>query len=159
MSYETGTGVINLWINPDSADFGGAAPAITLTVTDSGPTSSISRFLLRQDSTGETPFISFDELRMGTTWADVTPTDPLSVNQFDSKNFSVYPNPTNTGFVNITSASTDLLKAKVFDILGKQVIESNVVNNQLNVSGLNAGVYIIKLTQNNASTTKKLVIK
>ena len=83
----------------------------------------------------------------------------LSVNQLDSNSFNVYPNPTNTGFVNITSSSSDVLQASVFDILGKQVIDSKVMNNQLNVSNLNAGVYILKLTQNNASITKKLVIQ
>jgi hypothetical protein len=39
------------------------------------------------------------------------------------------------------------------------VLQSNVVNNKLNVSSLNAGIYILKLTQNNATVTKKLVIK
>ncbi len=83
----------------------------------------------------------------------------LSNMQFDTNKFNIYPNPTNTGFVNITSASSGLLEARIFDILGKQVLENKVVNNQLNVSGLNVGVYILRLTQNNASVTKKLVIK
>ncbi len=83
----------------------------------------------------------------------------LGLDELETNSFNIYPNPTNTGFVNITSTSNDLLEAKVFDILGKQVLESTVTNNQLNVSNLNAGVYILKLTQNNASTTKKLVIK
>ncbi len=34
-----------------------------------------------------------------------------------------------------------------------------VENNQLNVSNLNAGMYILKLSQNNATVTKKLVIQ
>lgn len=83
----------------------------------------------------------------------------LSINQFDVNSFNIYPNPTSTGYVTINSTSNDLLEARVFDILGKQVLESNVENNQLNVSSLNAGVYILRLTQNNASVTKKLVIK
>lgn len=83
----------------------------------------------------------------------------LSVSQIDYNSFSVYPNPTNTGFVNITSTSSDVLNAKVFDILGKEVLEGKVENNQLNVSNLNAGMYILKLSQNNATVTKKLIIQ
>ncbi len=48
---------------------------------------------------------------------------------------------------------------KVFDILGKQVLEGKVENNQLNVSNLNAGMFILKLSQNNAPVSKKLVIQ
>ena len=81
MSYDLATGNVNAWINPDSSDFGGSAPAATITGTDATIASSLSKFFLRQDSTGETPFITFDELRLSTNWADVTlgfvpPTDP-----------------------------------------------------------------------------------
>jgi len=90
---------------------------------------------------------------------DPYPGATLGLDELETNSFNIYPNPTITGFVNISSSSNDLLEASVFDILGKQVLESTVTNNQLNVSSLNAGVYILKLTQNNASTTKKLVIQ
>ncbi|WP_452224938.1 lamin tail domain-containing protein [Lacinutrix chionoecetis] len=82
----------------------------------------------------------------------------LSVETFNTTSFSIYPNPTNTGFVNITTTSNEAINVTVFDILGKQVL-SQTINNRLNVSNLNAGVYILKLNQNGATTTKKLVIK
>ena len=83
----------------------------------------------------------------------------LSTESFNASIVNVYPNPTNTGFVTISSQNGGSLEAKVFDILGKQVLEGKVENNQLNVSGLNAGMYMVKLTQNNASIIKKLIIK
>ncbi|MDX1278745.1 T9SS type A sorting domain-containing protein, partial [Oceanihabitans sediminis] len=61
--------------------------------------------------------------------------------------------------VTITSTSQDAMNVQVFDILGKQVKNETLTNNTLNVSNLKSGVYIVKITQNNASTTKKLVIK
>ncbi|WP_299339115.1 T9SS type A sorting domain-containing protein [uncultured Psychroserpens sp.] len=158
MSYNTTDGVINTWVNPSDATFGGTAPAATATVTDASPETSLDQFALRQDSTGETPFILFDELRLGTSWAEVTPTT-LSTEDFTADNFKVYPNPTSTGFVNITGTNTDDVTVAVFDILGKQVINESLTNDRLNVSALNAGVYILKISQNNASVTKKLVIK
>ncbi len=83
----------------------------------------------------------------------------LSSSKFDLNEFAVYPNPTSTGFVNIVSKNNETIEATVFDILGKQVINSTVINNKLDVSNLNIGVYIMRLTQNNATITKKLVIK
>lgn len=85
--------------------------------------------------------------------------DVLSVNQFETTAFSMYPNPTNVGFVNITSNQSEAMTVQVYDILGKQVKNQTVANNRLDVSDLVSGIYIVKLTQNGASTTKKLVIR
>jgi hypothetical protein len=83
----------------------------------------------------------------------------LSVEDLSVNSFSVYPNPTSTGFVNIVSTNNDATTVAVYDILGKQVINETLNNNRLNVSSLNVGIYILKISQNNASVTKKLVIK
>jgi hypothetical protein len=83
----------------------------------------------------------------------------LSVDQFNSSEFSLYPNPTNTGVVTISSTNSDAMNVQVFDVLGKQVKNETLTNNRLNVSNLNSGVYILKITQNNATITKKLVIR
>ena len=74
----TSDDVVNMWVNPSSADFGsGSAPAPTLTATGVGgggaePT-QIASFNIRNVSTVGAPSVVFDELRIGTTWADVTP--------------------------------------------------------------------------------------
>ncbi len=83
----------------------------------------------------------------------------LSVNQFNANSFSLYPNPTSTGFVTIASTNTDVINVAVYDILGKQVKNETLTNNTLDVSNLNTGIYIMKISQNNASVTKKLVIR
>ena len=84
-SYEfvdgTANDVANIWINPASQDFGtGTEPTPTLTVTNTGGTdlTSIKRILIRQDSDTETPAMDIDEIRVGDTWAQVTPTGALS---------------------------------------------------------------------------------
>lgn len=83
----------------------------------------------------------------------------LSTESFETTNFSLFPNPTATGYVSIKSSNSDKIQIAVYDILGKQVKNETLLNNTLNVSNLNTGVYIVKIIQNNASTTKKLVIK
>jgi hypothetical protein len=84
--------VASLWINPPSTTFGGFEPAGALTSTagDDIATSAASNnhtlqsFVLRQ--TGSTVnfqvpiVVVFDELRIGTTWADVTPGVPGDYN-------------------------------------------------------------------------------
>ena len=158
MSYDIDSGAINGWVNPAGTDFGGSAPTALLTDTDATPDTLIDRFALRQDSTNETPAMTIDELRIGTSWADVTPTT-LSVEEFNANAFNVFPNPTSNGIVNISTSSSDAIAVAVFDILGKQILNETVSNNTLNVSTLNSGVYILKMVQNGNTSTKKLVIK
>jgi hypothetical protein len=82
-----------------------------------------------------------------------------SVNNNQVINFSIFPNPTNTGFVTIKSNQMGAVQAQVFDLLGKEVINTVVNNERLDVGNLNAGVYVVKLTQNKNTTTKKLIIQ
>ena len=83
----------------------------------------------------------------------------LSLNNFSAIAFNLYPNPTNTGFVTIKSNQMGAVQAQVFDLLGKEVINTAVNNERLDVSNLNAGVYVVKLTQNKNTTTKKLIVQ
>jgi hypothetical protein len=80
--------IASLWINPSPATFGGFDPAGALTNTGllSGndiPTNAstfshtLQSFLLRQTANNQTPAgIIYDELRVGTSYADVTPPIP-----------------------------------------------------------------------------------
>ncbi|MDV7400026.1 T9SS type A sorting domain-containing protein, partial [Arthrospira platensis SPKY1] len=68
----------------------------------------------------------------------------------------MYPNPTN-GIVNITSNANMTKEVSVFNMLGKEVLRVNV-ETQLNVSGLNKGVYMVQVKENNQTATLKLVI-
>lgn len=115
---------------------------------------------------GNWSFSGVDQLEGGATNAECTAPFPigtyqntLSVGDATITNFSIYPNPTSTGFVNITSTNADAMSVAVFDVLGKQVINDTISNNRLDVSSLNSGLYIVKISQNNATVTKKLVIK
>ncbi|EDP71187.1 hypothetical protein FBALC1_01847 [Flavobacteriales bacterium ALC-1] len=96
----------------------------------------------------------------GPTYGSTNPsTATAGTNDFNSINLKLFPNPTSIGFVNITSSNEEALNVQVFDILGKQVRNETLINNKLDVSNLKSGVYIVRITQNNASTTKKLVVK
>lgn len=72
---------------------------------------------------------------------------------------TMYPNPVSGNVLNITSANNSAMSVQIFDILGKQVANTTVVNNQVNVSNLTSGVYIVKITEDGKTATRKLVVK
>jgi hypothetical protein len=71
-SYDIGTAnQAHLWINPAGNTFGAlSAPTPDITDTTSQGNPTIGSIIVRQTVT---PKLSLDELRVGTTWADVTP--------------------------------------------------------------------------------------
>jgi hypothetical protein len=73
--------------------------------------------------------------------------------------FSIYPNPTSTGFVNITSKISGAKNISIFDVLGKQVVKTTLMGDRLDISKLNSGVYILKIEQGKTAITKKLVVR
>lgn len=89
------------------------------------------------------------------TWTAST----LSTQDVEKATFSMFPNPTTNGFVNIKTSNNETTQVAVYDILGKQVINTTLSAERLNVSSLKAGVYAVRLSQGNTVTTKKLVIK
>lgn len=74
---------------------------------------------------------------------------------------SIYPNPVTNGKVIIYISSKQNLTKKIdfFDVLGKQIYSVVLTGKELNISNLSKGVYILKITENNISETRKLVIK
>lgn len=81
------------------------------------------------------------------------------INDRGSNQFSIYPNPASNGFVNISSKVGGAKNISVFDVLGKQVIKTTMNGDRLDISALNSGIYVLKIEQGKAATTKKLVIK
>jgi hypothetical protein len=72
---------------------------------------------------------------------------------------SLYPNPVTNGKVYISSKNDLEKEVIVFDVLGKKVIQTHLSSRELNVADLAPGVYIIKISEENASATRKLIIR
>jgi hypothetical protein len=84
----------------------------------------------------------------------------LSNPQFNADTLSIYPNPVTEGFVNIRTNNTEIMTVSVIDMLGKQISQSKLTHNQpLDVSELKSGLYILRITQNNATLSKKIVVE
>ena len=72
---------------------------------------------------------------------------------------SFYPNPVSNGKIYITSKSTLDKEITIFDVLGKKVLQTVLNSKELNISNLSPGVYIIKIKEDDATATRKLIIK
>ena len=153
LGYDFGTNELKMWIDPNPNTFTAATPA-TLTNTPATAYVDLGGFILRQDGAASTPSISFDELRVATTTPDLF----LSVAQNEIAGLSVYPNPAN----NVLFIETELNEVKniaIYDLLGKQVLNTTTASTEVNVSNLNSGLYIVKITEAGKTATKKLVIE
>jgi hypothetical protein len=88
--------------------------------------------------------------------SDVT----LSSSSFNAiDGLTMYPNPLKGNTLFLSSTANATMSVQIFDVLGKEVLNSNVVNSSINVAGLNAGVYIVKITEEGKTATRKLVIQ
>jgi hypothetical protein len=72
---------------------------------------------------------------------------------------SLYPNPVSNGKVYISSKNDSDKEIIIFDVLGKKVLQTMISSRELNVSNLTSGVYIIKINENDASATRKLIVR
>lgn len=72
---------------------------------------------------------------------------------------NIYPNPTSGDRIYITTKSNDDKQITIFDVLGKKVLQTVLTSKELNISSLSPGVYIIKIEEGDASTTRKLIVR
>ena len=86
----------------------------------------------------------------------------LSTKQNILEDVRFYPNPVNKnngGFVTISSNSSEKMTAKIYNIIGKMITNKTVINNQIDITNLSTGLYLVKITQDNKTITKKLLIE
>ncbi|MEX0273518.1 MAG: T9SS type A sorting domain-containing protein [Flavobacteriaceae bacterium] len=73
--------------------------------------------------------------------------------------FKLYPNPTINGKVYISTKAKAPKRILIFDVLGTKVMETTLIREELNVSDLGAGVYLLRVIEKGEVATRKLVIK
>ena len=97
----------------------------------------------------------------GSNWFidDVSVWSTLSIDDVDTLDMIIYPNPVNDGYVNILSPVNGIKYVEVFDINGRKVIDTAINNNTLDVSSINSGFYMIKVTIDGQTKISKLVVR
>ena len=87
--------------------------------------------------------------------SDVT----LSTIGFDAiSGLKMYPNPVKDGNLFIASDSNLEKNIAIYDIVGKEVFSGKVANGAINISTLNTGVYMVKITEEGKTANRKLVV-
>jgi len=83
----------------------------------------------------------------------------ISTTQFDSNNFSYYPNPAASVLNLQTTGQVESIK--VYNMLGQQVLTEtpNTVSPSLNVEALQSGTYIMNVTINGSSENFRFIKK
>ena len=71
----------------------------------------------------------------------------------------MYPNPVSNGKVYISTKNDSDKEIIIFDLLGKKVLQTMLSTRELNISNLIPGVYIIKINEDNATATRKLIVR
>ncbi|WP_438968559.1 T9SS type A sorting domain-containing protein [Nonlabens sp.] len=83
----------------------------------------------------------------------------LSNETFETNTFKIYPNPATGNFINIVSSNGEAVNVVIYSTLGQKVLAVNALTNTLNVGNLDSGMYIVRISQGEATQTRKLVIK
>lgn len=79
---------------------------------------------------------------------DLVHNNPASLNTLTGVNYSVYPNPTED-LINIDGLSNE--KVSVISLFGQTMIEEDNTN-ELNITGLSEGTYLLKISKENGQS-------
>lgn len=112
---------------------------------------------LRQFSA--TQRIIVDGIYVRKEWNLTSPGTNLSIDQFAQNNtLKVYPNPVQNNRVSIFSSIEGEKEISLFDLNGRVVLKKTMTNNELDLTNVNKGVYMLQTkVGSNASTTKLIV--
>jgi len=75
--------------------------------------------------------------------------------------FTTYPNPITAKNFTVSSNSSEVKQVTIFSVIGKKVFSTSFsgLKKNIDVSSINSGIYILKVTEAGKTATKKLVIK
>ena len=71
----------------------------------------------------------------------------------------MYPNPAFADVVYVTTEKNNLKEVRIYDVFGELVLTDRLTSKAMNISRLSPGVYVVQVTENDKSITRKLVVK
>lgn len=118
-----------------------------------GVSNMIFRFVFQSDdSVNQKGIVVDDFLISGTN---------LATNTFELNNMAIYPNPSK-GIFNLAVNNLPIDAIELYDLSGKSInvisnLKINTNETQLDLTSVANGVYFVKISANNQSTTKKII--
>ena len=159
VKYDRSNNTAYLFLNP-VLNTTEPAPALTNATGATAAPTQLAGIVLRQvgSAAAGSGNVEYDTVRVSDNWAFVT-SGVLSRNSFDAiSGLKIYPNPAKN-LLNITSDSFEAKTVAIYNVLGKVVLSANVTNAPVNVANLAKGVYVVKVTEEGKTATRKLVIE
>ncbi|MEE9348796.1 MAG: M12 family metallo-peptidase [Flavobacteriaceae bacterium] len=97
----------------------------------------------------------------------VTVSNPAAIKDLNTfSSFVLSPNPNNGQFsIALQSDTTDNIAVRIFDLIGREVFDKSYSNNQslftqqINLTAINAGVYMITVSDGEKFHTQRIIIK
>ena len=83
----------------------------------------------------------------------------LSIADLAAGGIAIYPNPVNNGFVTIKSQLSGELNVDLYDIMGRNIQSTQMGTGTLDVRSVKAGIYLLKVSNDEVAHTAKLIIK
>jgi hypothetical protein len=107
--------VIDLWVNPSSASYGGSAPIPDITITSAANWPSLAYFSLSYNNNDTTFGEKWDEVRISTTWAQAVPSSNTPGSATAAHSLMVSASPTS---IVASGSSTSTVKMQARDLTG-----------------------------------------
>ena len=83
----------------------------------------------------------------------------LSTIENEILDMMIYPNPVDGNYVTILSPVQGLKEIEVYSVTGRKVMDTAINGITLDVSSLNTGFYLLKVTINGQNKVSKLVVR
>ncbi|MGQ7947361.1 T9SS type A sorting domain-containing protein [Flavobacterium sp. WC2509] len=155
--YDIDNKVAKMWINPTISSTEPADQVVSGVRTGS---IKPDRLRLNKNSAATTPYMIIDEIRGANNWGEVVGgASTLGLSKSEIAQLKVYPNPVSNGTLNISSANNSEKEVAIYNILGQKVFQTQTTSGAINVSSLGKGGYLLKITEDGKSETKKLIVQ
>ena len=140
--------------------------------SSSGTFTETTQFSIPSDATLGSHFIRFksnwnaavpDDACEATTYGEIEEytvniVESLGISDENILNLRIFPNPVDGDIVTISTSISGDKFIKVFDINGREVLSTTIFNDNLNISSLEAGFYLTKVTIGGKTTVTKLIV-
>ena len=90
-------------------------------------------------------------------WDFLDKTSSLNDGAFEA-GLKVFPNPVSEGLINIATATPGAMQVRAFDVAGKLVAHTTILDGQLDVSAWSKGMYFLSIIQGPKAYSHKLVV-
>ena len=131
-----------------------ATPTLGPFIGSAADAPMIQTVVLRQYNADQR--VTIDGIVVRTNWDLVS---PLSVNSFAENNtLKVYPNPVVNNLVTINSSLVGDKEVTLFDMNGRKLLQKTMTTDELDVSEINKGIYLLQTKIGTYTSTTKLVL-